>query len=67
MAYRSQRLRDFMADQERRDAESPDERDPRTDGSHAAARNLVERAATAFDGLTGDFGEQGRRAEARFG
>lgn len=52
-----------MADQETRDAESADERDRRTEGEPMAARHLVERVAGAFDGLTGDFRGQSRRAE----
>lgn len=63
MADRSQRLRDFMADQEARDAESPDERDQRTEGAQTAARNLIERVAAAFDAIAGDFGEQDRSVE----
>ncbi len=63
MTDRSQGLSDFMADQESRDAESPDERSERIEGVRVKARNVVERTAAAFDGLTSDFGEQDRRAK----
>lgn len=62
MADRSKRLKDFIAEQERMDAQTPEDRAQRQDGAQAQARDYFGRTVMpALEGLATDLDQQASR------